>query len=212
MYFPTVKPSFLVSPKGFSSISPVNNVTLNRGDDITLQCTTTAGPDIKYKWAIGNVTGISHYCTSLALVLRFIIIYFLGVLAVSIGNNSSLVLSSVNTSHGGSYSCLLTNAVGSEVLSTDVFISPYFIEQPPAVTRVAVGENVTLDCNAESYPSPTFHWEKNNNQRHYTTLPGETSRYLELTSVTVDVFGDYRCIASIQGSTATSNVATVQGL
>ena len=40
----------LVSPEGFSSISPVNNVTLNRGDDITLQCNTTAGPDNKHNW------------------------------------------------------------------------------------------------------------------------------------------------------------------
>ena len=50
-----------MSPEGFSSISPVNNVTLNRGDDITLQCTTTAGPDNKFKWfqivASENVTG-----------------------------------------------------------------------------------------------------------------------------------------------------------
>ena len=40
----------LVSPEGFTSISPVNNVTLNRGDDITLQCTTTAGPDNLHNW------------------------------------------------------------------------------------------------------------------------------------------------------------------
>ena len=138
---------------------------------------------------------------------------FLGIkLAPSIGTNSALILSSVNASHGGPYSCFLSNTAGTEAVGTDVFISPYFIEQLPAITRAAMGENVTLDCNAESYPSPTFHWEKNNDQGSYTTLPGETSRYLELTSVTVDVFGDYRCIASIQGSTATSNVATVQGL
>ena len=51
----------IVSPEGFSSISPVNNVTLNRGDDITLQCTTTAGPDNTFKWfqivASENATG-----------------------------------------------------------------------------------------------------------------------------------------------------------
>ena len=40
----------LVSPVGFSSISPANNVTLNRGDDITLWCNTTAGPDNLHNW------------------------------------------------------------------------------------------------------------------------------------------------------------------
>ena len=63
----------LVSPEGFSSISPVNNVTLNRGDDTTLQCTTTAGPGIQYRWfqratervccsnGDVNITGIFRY-------------------------------------------------------------------------------------------------------------------------------------------------------
>ena len=36
-------------------------MTLNRGDDITLQCTTTAGPDNTFKWfqivASENATG-----------------------------------------------------------------------------------------------------------------------------------------------------------
>ena len=129
-----------------------------------------------------------------------------------IGTTSSLTLSSVNASHGGSYKCELNNIAGSEELGTDVFISLYFIEQLPAITRAAVGENVTLDCNAESYPSPTFHWEKNNDQGSYTTLPGETSRYLELTSVTVDVIGDYRCVVSTLGNVVTSNTTTIYGM
>ena len=75
-----------------------------------------------------------------------------------------------------------------------------------------MGENVTLDCNVESYPSPTFHWEKNNDQGSYTTLPGETSRYLELTSVTVDVIGDYHCVVNALGNTVTSNTTTIYGM
>ena len=130
----------------------------------------------------------------------------------TVGTNSSLEVSSINASHGGSYKCIINNTAGSELLSTDVFISPYFIEQLPAITRAAVGENVTLDCNAESYPSPTFHWEKNNDQGSYTTLTGETSRYLELTSVTVDVIGDYRCVVSTLGNTVTSNITTLYGM
>ena len=41
---------FLVSPKDFVTISIAPNVTLNRGDDITLICNTTAGPDNVIIW------------------------------------------------------------------------------------------------------------------------------------------------------------------
>ena len=42
--------SLLVSPEDFVTISMAPNVTLNRGDDITLTCNTTAGPNNIFTW------------------------------------------------------------------------------------------------------------------------------------------------------------------
>ena len=86
------------------------------------------------------------------------------------------------------------------------------VEQLPAIRRAAVGGNVTLDCNAESYPSPTFHWEKGNGQGHYMTLSGETSEYLQFTSVTTDFSGEYCCVVNTLSNTITSNVTTIYGM
>ena len=62
---------FLVSPEDFVTISIAPNVTLNRGDDISLTCNTAAGPDNVFTWVrqgnkvIGQpntVDGKYHLC------------------------------------------------------------------------------------------------------------------------------------------------------
>ena len=132
-----------------------------------------------------------------------------------VGTESSLDLSSVNASHGGSYECRVSNDAGSEALSTDVFILPYFVEQPPTNVTTAVGEDVTIDeCNAESYPPPTFQWQKFDGTK-FVTLPGQKGSSLELTSVTADDLGQYRCVVQpleFDSAPIASDVVTVYGM
>ena len=133
---------------------------------------------------------------------------------INVGTESSLDLSSFNASHGGSYECIITNDAGFEALSTNVFVRPYFVEQPAANVYTETGQNVTLDCNAESFPPPTFQWEKKDDNGNFVALSGETGRYLMYISVTAGVFGEYRCVVRTQelDSTITSDVSVIHGM
>uniref|UniRef100_A0A1X7TSP2 Ig-like domain-containing protein n=1 Tax=Amphimedon queenslandica TaxID=400682 RepID=A0A1X7TSP2_AMPQE len=198
------------SPEGFSAISPVNNITLDRGNDITLNCTTTAGPINKYSWFHNATQSVCCPFGQDANITELV-----EQRTVSrVGMNSDLELTSVNASHGGIYECILSNDAGSEALSTSVFIRPYFAEQPPDNVYTEVDGNVTLDCNAESYPYPSFQWEKKNDAGVFALISGETGRYLMFSSVTTDVIGEYRCIVTVDelDSSITSNITAVHGI
>ncbi|XP_019859986.1 PREDICTED: hemicentin-1-like, partial [Amphimedon queenslandica] len=113
------------SPEGFSTISPVNNITLDRGDDITLNCATTAGPSnsIMYDW-LHNAT--QSVCCPLGQNANITELVQQNTVS-RVGMSSDLELTSVNASHGGTYECILSNDAGYEALSTSVFIRPYFV-------------------------------------------------------------------------------------
>ena len=133
---------------------------------------------------------------------------------INVGTESSLVLSSVNASHGGSYECILINKPGFEALSTNVFILPYFAEQPPAVVATDFGGNATIICNAGSYPPPTFKWQKFDGT-NFVTLSGQENSSLELTSVTADDLGQYRCVVlteELDPEPIISNISTLYGM
>uniref|UniRef100_A0A1X7SFS9 Ig-like domain-containing protein n=1 Tax=Amphimedon queenslandica TaxID=400682 RepID=A0A1X7SFS9_AMPQE len=107
------------SPEGFSAISPVNNITLDRGDDITLNCATTAGPpsNIMYDWYHNATQSVCCPFGQDANITQLV-----EQRTVSrVGMSSDLELTSVNASHGGTYECILSNDAGSEALSTSVF-------------------------------------------------------------------------------------------
>ena len=131
-----------------------------------------------------------------------------------VGTESTLELLSVNASHGGSYECRVSNDAGSEALSTDVFILPYFVEQPPTNVTASVGGNATIKCNAESFPPPTFQWQKFDGT-NFVTLSGQENSSLELTSVTADDLGQYRCVVQpleFDSAPIASDVVTVYGM
>ena len=128
--------------------------------------------------------------------------------------SSDLELTSINASHGGMYECIISNDAGNEALTTNVFIRLYFAEQTLENVYTEVNGNVTLDCNAESYPYPSFQWEKKDDDGAFVSISGETGRYLMFSSVTADVIGEYRCIVTVDelDSSITSNITAVQGM
>ena len=95
-----------------------------------------------------------------------------------------------------------------------MFVRPYFVEQPAANVYTETGQNVTLDCNAESFPPPTFQWEKKDDNGNFVALSGETGRYLVYISVTNDVIGEYHCVVRTQelDSTITSDNSHIHGM
>ena len=130
-----------------------------------------------------------------------------------VGREESLELQNVNASHGGSYICLVINDAGFGLASTTVYIRPYFIVQPAENVFAKNLDLVTLTCGAESFPEPTFQWEKINSSGYFQEIPGEINSTLVFSSVGYDDFGNYRCVVrtSVLDITLISNTSTLHG-
>ena len=130
-----------------------------------------------------------------------------------IGREQALKLTNVNASHGGSYTCLVINVAGFGVTCTIVYIRPYFIEQPDEDIFAKNLEPVTVTCRAESFPNPSFQWEKMNSSGFFQEIPGETNNTLVFSSVGYNDFGNYRCVVrtAVFDITLISNTSTLHG-
>ncbi|CAH3026727.1 unnamed protein product, partial [Porites evermanni] len=79
---------------------------------------------------------------------------------------------SINQTDAGNYSCIADNGVGSPVYHT-ITVNVLF---PPKIVnfvqeyKVAERQSVTLHCQAEGYPEPTFTWSPCNNGCNTGTL------------------------------------------
>ena len=129
------------------------------------------------------------------------------------GIGQELVLENVNASHGGSYDCVVINDAGFEVVSTIVYIRPYFIEENVKNVYTETMVPVTLTCGAESFPDSTFQWEKMNSSGYFQEISGETNSTLVFSSVGYNDFGNYQCVArtSVLDITLISNTSTLHG-
>ena len=129
------------------------------------------------------------------------------------GIEQELVLENVNASHGGSYYCVVINDAGFEVVSTIVYIRPYFIEENVKNVYTKTMVPVTLTCGAESFPDPNFQWEKMNSSGYFQEISGETNSTLVFSSVGYNDFGNYRCVVrtAVLDITLISNTSTLHG-
>ena len=131
---------------------------------------------------------------------------------VSTGEN--LTLSVDATQHGGAvYDCVALTNEGSFSASVSLRVAPGF-EVHPTDQRVSPGDNVTLTCRAESYPAPTYQWEKfNTSTQSFEQLMGQTTNQLQFTNIQGSEFGVYRCVATAPmiSQPAYSNNATLTG-
>ena len=130
-----------------------------------------------------------------------------------VGREQALELRNINASHGGSYTCLVINDAGFGVNCTIVYIRPYFIEQPDENIFSKNLDPVTVTCRAESFPEPTFQWEKMNSSGYFQEIPGETNSTLVFSSVGYDDFGNYQCVVrtAVLDITLISNTSTLHG-
>ena len=160
------------------------NQTHSNGDMAILTCTSLGGPDNTYQWQANetNITGETL---------------------------ENLTLTNVNAPTGGMYTCVVTNAAGSDSDSTFLFIAPYFITQPDN-EETDNGSSVSLLCVAEAFPSPSYLWARTD---------GGTIREELATSESSLVFdpalfgdkGDYYCNATSREGVERSRDATITG-
>ena len=161
------------------------NQTYERRDNITLNCLAVGGPDIFYQW-LSNGTDISGEIST------------------------TLMLTNVNASNGGEYSCVVSNSVGGDSASTFVFISPYFTTQPEN-TGGSNGSTLTLMCEAEAFPSPQYQWAYADGADIREAVIGINSTMLYFNPLIFGDEGNYFCNATSGRVTVESNLVTLTG-
>ena len=149
------------------------NVTA-RGNNITLVCSHSGGPDNIYEWIFND--------------------------AILQEDSSTLTLDQVNSTHGGTYNCLVTNAAGNDSALTILSIEPYITVFPETYFEDEVNTSVTFSCMADGFPTPVVNWLKIDG---FGVTPGmdtvaSSSEVLEFTSLTYEDNGTYVCEASAQ--------------
>ncbi|KAL3196676.1 hypothetical protein MRX96_045141 [Rhipicephalus microplus] len=75
---------------------------------------------------------------------------------------SMLNISPLSLEHSGNYTCVVSNAAGSDSTSSSLVVHapPKWIHAPKDEV-VSVGESVTMHCAAAGHPPPTITWSKN---------------------------------------------------
>lgn len=119
---------------------------------------------------------------------------------------ANLVMRSVHRSDGGDYQCVARNSVGPAQNMTARLIVRYGPQISVARPRLqqALGYDVKLSCQVESFPTSALDWErdgeliKNNNHfyiAHFKKGPSSTLTTLEIYGLFEEDYGAYQCLA-----------------
>jgi alpha-tubulin suppressor-like RCC1 family protein len=102
--------------------------------------------------------------------------------------NSTLTINNLQFSDTGSYSVLVSNALGSVVSSSAVLtvVSPPLILQQSASQTVRAGSDLTFSATFLGSPVLVYQWRFNG-----TDIPGATRNFLSLTNVQSGMSGSY---------------------
>jgi formylglycine-generating enzyme required for sulfatase activity len=181
-------PPIVQSPPTIS-VQPVSQ-TRTVGEAVALTVQASGSGVLSYSWRKNGVP-----------VLNF------GV--VSGANGPTLSFASLQTSHAGAYSVVVSNLVGSVTSSVaqltvnSAGVPPTIVVQPVSAA-VRVGQQVTLSVQVAGTPTPSFQWQRNG-----ANLPGATSAEWVIRSATLNDAGEYRVVVANSSGTVTSAPAFV---
>ena len=132
---------------------------------------------------------------------------------ISVSNESLLsFFVSSPANEGGGYTCFVFNGAGVDSANATLHVYP-FIATPPQPQYGAVGGSATFTCVGESFPSPTYQWQRVSSSNIATTLTGEVSTTLNVTLGFNDFANSYQCIVTADGTdnAITSSPASITG-
>ena len=210
---------FLVSPVGGVSVDPVLH-TVDNGSNATFTCSVRGGPNNMIAWIRSVHSNILNNTVLLSEISRIPVDTNAVVSIVSpfiIQNGSTLTISSINaTQNGGEYLCVVVNEAGAESNSTSLYVRPLITTQPmDQYVNDVQEDSVTLTCIADSFPAPTYQWQRMNaTTEEFEDLSGETNTTYIITDVEHEDFGRYRCLVTTPtiNVTINSTVALITGI
>ncbi|CAJ0573318.1 unnamed protein product, partial [Mesorhabditis spiculigera] len=167
-------------------------VEVREGHNVTLHCKAEGTPEPSVIWRradrqIIRFNGATGY-------------------GATIHKGAQLHLVRVSRKHMAEYVCVASNGLPpDESWTVRLMVTfPPLVLAKQSMVSAKRGAVARLACDVESWPRPEVTWEKEGvpvfDSDHYATSqivsqPYHTSHILEIRKVTVDHFGNYRCIA-----------------
>ena len=162
-------------------------------------CTAQGGPNTTIIW----IRETNPFTNDMTIPLDELVV---------VSNDSALVLESINGADGGLYTCIAINEAGSDNSTVTLYVRPEITTQPMD-QFVDPGDNITLTCIADSFPAPTYQWQRMNmTTGEFENLQDETNALYTIYNIH-DKFGTYRCVVTtaIINEVIMSNSSTVSG-
>lgn len=159
---------------------PVNQ-TVTAGGNVSFTVAAAGSGPLSYQWRLNGAN-------------------------ISGATSPTLNLTGVTATQAGSYTCVVTNPVGSATSSAATLTvnAPPSITTQPLSQTVTAGANVTLSVAATGTAPLSFQW-----QRDGANIGGATGASLTLSSVTTNQSGSYLCVVTNVAGSATSSAATL---
>ena len=140
---------------------------------VAFSCSAQGGPDSGYQWQYNGVVLMDE-------------------------TNTTLTIDDIGAVNGGNYTCVVSNAAGSDSATATLYVAPAIVTQPTDIlTRNETVASFT--CGAESFPAPIYQWEKYN-EIMATFINVGSDPVLGFSPAVFGDEGSYRCVASLPGT------------
>ena len=154
-----------------SNVTVISNVDFNvasLNNNVSLMCSSDGGPNNTYQWMKEGMVLDNETDATLDVIV-------------------------INASTGGSYICTVINLAGNDYGNVTLYVAPYIVTSPEEHVLSAVGDNVSVTCEADGFPSPDVVWN-----RMGMDMTRSNTSLLEVTPVMFGDEGVYQCVASFK--------------
>lgn len=177
----------LVPPSIFSS---EENVIVNRGQTLSLPCWTTGSPTPVVTWLKDGQAVSMMQDQSLDPNAN--------TESTSDDNRGNMIVTNVDLSTAGFYTCVATNEAGQATKNYTVIVHdpPKINDSNPKHIEAIDGQDTLLSCQASGHPPPVISWQKYGVRLDPATLFLHRNGSMLIRSVQPNDAGLYTCTAS----------------
>ncbi|CAK1579354.1 unnamed protein product [Parnassius mnemosyne] len=186
------------SRKGYLQVvvppSIIDNMTstdmvIREGNDVTLVCRASGYPEPYVMWRREDGQDFNYNGES-----------------VSVVDGETLTITKVSRLHMGAYLCIASNGVPPSISKRIMLMVqfPPMLSIPNQLEGAYIGQDVTLECHTEAYPSSINYWTTDRGDMiisggKYEAFPVDSGynkfMMLKIRNITKEDFGFYKCIA-----------------
>ncbi|CAG9120997.1 unnamed protein product [Plutella xylostella] len=165
------------------------DVVVREGSDVTLVCRASGYPEPYVMWRREDGQDFQYNGES-----------------VSVVDGETLTITKVSRLHMGAYLCIASNGVPPSISKRIMLMVqfPPMLSIPNQLEGAYLGQDVTLECHTEAYPSSINYWTTDRGDMiisggKYEAFPMDSGynkfMMLKIRNITKEDFGFYKCIA-----------------